>query len=66
MAGIVAINREAIRSIPKGHAVVLAKVAELMGDETPLKALQFLYLSEPESERKKMIANFRKEIAENQ
>jgi len=56
------VNREQRRQIPDGDAIIIAKVSELSGPGLPLDALQKLYLTSTDGERKEMISTFRDEI----
>lgn len=61
-------NREVKRkiedSIPTEDALVIAKICELMEDETPLVAMHILYKSQDDYGKKEMIKNFRQIIEE--
>lgn len=43
-AGLLSYRLHAIAKIPSDHKVVLAKMAEICGDEWPLPLLQWMYL----------------------
>jgi hypothetical protein len=56
-------RRDLDKSIPHDHLIILAKVAEIAGDEMPLIALKLFY-NKRTTDRKEMIKNLGKLLKE--